>query len=209
MQSISNIEQNQYFSCLEYFELTHPAKFGIKICNDFSDCKLLYLFDNKDFNYNYKTFLNNDKFNLTYINEKYSSLCQTFQNSKDNSYLLQKCFFSPPICQTKEKVIISKNTWYFKNIYNHYFCYCDGYNCEFNQNFDDCKYYFYLSVIDNNKNVYEKTDYLLVDFLYSNRAPGDAYFVFREMIKQNMSAYYLTERKDINNIIIIKVIFKK
>ena len=197
LQSISNIEQNQYFSCLEYFELTEPTKFGIKICNDFSDCKLLYLFDNKDFNYNYKTFLNNDKFNLTYINEQYSSLFQIIQNSKENSYLLQKCFFSPPICQTKEKVITLKNTWYFKNIYNHYFCYCDGYNCEFNQNYDDCKYYFYLSVIDNNKNVYEKTDYLLVDFLYSNRAPGDAYFVFREMIKQNMSAYYLTERKDI------------
>ena len=39
--------------------------------------------------------------------------------------------------------------------------------------------------------------YLLLDFLYSNRAPGDAFFLFREMVKHNMSAYYLTERKDI------------
>ena len=45
--------------------------------------------------------------------------------------------------------------------------------------------------------MYEKSYYLLVDFLYSNRAPGDAYFVFKEMINRNMSAYYLSERKDI------------
>ena len=45
--------------------------------------------------------------------------------------------------------------------------------------------------------MYKKTYYFLVDFLYANRAPGDAYFVFKEMIKQNMSAFYFTERRDI------------
>ena len=111
--------------------------------------------------------------------------------------MLKKCYISQPICSTKEEAITYKNTWYFKNIYNHYFCYCNGYNCKFDQNFDDCKYYLYINIIDNNKNLYKKTYYLLVDFLYANRAPGDAYFVFKEMIKQNMSAFYFTERRDI------------
>ena len=66
-----------------------------------------------------------------------------------------------------------------------------------NEELDNCKYYLYLYIIDNNKDLYDKTYYLLVDFLYANRAPGDAFLVFREMLKQNMSAYYLTERADI------------
>ena len=111
--------------------------------------------------------------------------------------MLKKCYISQPICSTKEEAITYKNTWYFKNIYNHYFCYCNGYNCKFDQNFDDCKYYLYLNIIDSNKHLYKKTYYLLVDFLYANRAPGDAYFIFKEMIKQNMSAFYFTERRDI------------
>ena len=69
--------------------------------------------------------------------------------------------------------------------------------CSSNKDLDECKYYLYLNIIDKNKNIYKKTHYLLLDFLYSNRAPGDAYIIFREMVKQNMSAYYLTERNDI------------
>ena len=111
--------------------------------------------------------------------------------------MLKKCYISQPICSTKEEAITYKNTWYFKNIYNHYFCYCNGYDCKFDQNFDNCKYYLYLYIIDSNKHLYKKTYYFLVDFLYANRAPGDAYFVFKEMIKQNMSAFYFTERRDI------------
>ena len=61
------------------------------------------------------------------------------------------------------------------------------------------QYSVYLSIIDNSRNLYNKTDYLLADFLYGNRASGDAYFVFKEMIKQNLSAHYFTERKDIYN----------
>jgi CDP-glycerol glycerophosphotransferase (TagB/SpsB family) len=38
---------------------------------------------------------------------------------------------------------------------------------------------------------------LLADFLYEDRAPGDAYLLFKEMIKHNLSAHYVTERKDI------------
>ena len=35
--------------------------------------------------------------------------------------------------------------------------------------------------------------------MLKNIAPGDAYLVFREMIKQKMPAFYLTARKDIYN----------
>ena len=110
---------------------------------------------------------------------------------------MEKSYISLPICSTKENAIPFKNIWYFRNVYNHYFCVCKGVKCSSNKDLDECKYYLYLNIIDKNKNIYKKTHYLLLDFLYSNRAPGDAYFIFREMIKQNMSAYYLTERNDI------------
>ena len=87
----------------------------------------------------------------------------------------------------KEKEALVENIWYFRNIYGHYFCFCKGKNCTSNISYDDCKYYFYLSMINDNKNLYKKTYYLLHDFLYGNRAPGDSYFVFKQMVKQNMS----------------------
>jgi hypothetical protein len=101
---------------------------------------------------------------------------------------------------------------YFKNIYNHYFCLCYGNDCKADKNFDICKYYFYLSIIDDNQYLYKKTYYLFADFLLPNRAPGDAYFVFREMVKKNLSAFYLTGRKDIflgQNFIQRKIFFLK
>ena len=45
--------------------------------------------------------------------------------------------------------------------------------------------------------MYNKTYYLFADFLFEDRATGDAYLIFKEMINQNISAYYVTERKDI------------
>ena len=110
---------------------------------------------------------------------------------------MKKCYIRNPVCSTKKAAIASENKWHLKNIYNHYFCFCLGNNCKYDKNFDLCKYYFYLNIIDENQNLYEKTYYLLADFFFSNIAPGDAYFVFREMVKQNMSAFYLTGRKDI------------
>jgi len=134
---------------------------------------------------------------MNYINEQYFSVSKKVQDPKNDLYLLKKCYISHPICSTKEKAINSKNIWYFKNIYNHYFCFCYGNDCKTNKYFDICKYYLYLSIIDDNQYLYNKTYYLFADFLFANRAPGDAYFVFREMVKKNFSAFYLTEREDI------------
>lgn len=56
---------------------------------------------------------------------------------------------------------------------------------------------FYLYVIDNNKLLFNKTEFLLADFSNPINAPGESYYVFREMIKKNLSAHYMTKRKEL------------
>ena len=163
LQSLSNIFLNKYFNCIEYFDLNQQAKIGIKICNDLSNCLNINLFESNYFNYNYLLSLNNYKFNSKYINKQYSLISKKVFNSNRSLYLLKKSYISNPICSSKENAITFKNIWYFKNIYNHYFCFCKGKSCPYDQNFDDCKYYFYLSIIDKNKNLYKKTDYLFLE----------------------------------------------
>jgi len=192
IQSISNVYQNKFFSCLEYFELNLFAKFEIKICNDSSSCMSFELFDTHFFDYNDIKLLKNDKFDFNYF-----SFTKNIHNSKNDSALLKKCYLSESIYSTKYKVATSNNIWYFKNIYNHYFCFCKGIYCKYDKHFDFCKYYLYISIIDDNKYLFKKTYYLLADFLFKHIAPGDAYYVFREMIKKKMPAFYLTPRKDI------------
>ena len=87
----------------------------------------------------------------------------------------------------------------FKNLYNNFFCFCYGKACSYDIIPQECKFFFYITIIDNNKYLYNKTDYLLADFLFEDRATGDAYLLFKEMIKHNLSAHYVTERKDIYN----------
>jgi CDP-glycerol glycerophosphotransferase (TagB/SpsB family) len=59
------------------------------------------------------------------------------------------------------------------------------------------KYYLYLYFINCNRNIYKKTDYLFSDFSSEHTAPGEAYLIFKEMFKQNLSVHYLTKREDI------------
>ena len=61
------------------------------------------------------------------------------------------------------------------------------------------KYYFYLTIIDNNRYIYQKTHYLLSDFFNDNIEPSDAFPIFKEMIKKKFDAYYLTISKLIYN----------
>ena len=60
-----------------------------------------------------------------------------------------------------------------------------------------CKYHFYLSIIDNNKFLYNKTEYLFSDFYFGSS--DDTFPVFKEMIKRNISAHYMDENIDIYN----------
>lgn len=102
-----------------------------------------------------------------------------------------------PNCLSKKNVNITINNWVFINIYNNYFCLCKGNKCSYEIINQKCKYYFYLNIIDINKNVYNKTDYLFADFIFASRSSEDTYPIFKEMIKLNFSSHYLTETKSI------------
>ena len=86
----------------------------------------------------------------------------------------------------------------YKNI-NNYFCFGIGKNCSIKNVSLECKYKFYLNIINKNRFLYNKTDYLLADFLYGNKALGDTFLIFKEMLRENMSSHYVTERKYIYN----------
>ena len=62
-----------------------------------------------------------------------------------------------------------------------------------------CKYRFYLKIIFNSRNLYKKTEYLLADCLNLKLSEDFAYLVFLEMIKQNLSAHYMTINDDLYN----------
>ena len=54
-----------------------------------------------------------------------------------------------------------------------------------------------MNIIDINKNVYNKTDFLFCDFIYSSRSSDDTYPIFKEMIKLNFPSHYLTKNRAI------------
>ena len=197
INSLPDIYKNQYFKCVDYYQLNEKIKFGIRIYKNFYKFFNFYFYSHKSVDYKNNFYKNDDKFNPLIINFNYFhnyKALYDFQNKSNNSFVsLKKLFFSEPFFPVKNKIYLTKNIWHFKNIYNNYFCFCIGNNCKGKI----CKYKFYLNIIDKNRFLYKKTDYLFGDFLHGSIAPGDAYLVFKEMIKQNLSAYYVTERNDI------------
>jgi hypothetical protein len=53
------------------------------------------------------------------------------------------------------------------------------------------------NIIDKNRDLYLKTDYLFVDFIFDDTSSDDAYPVFEEMENLNYPVHYITEKKDI------------
>jgi CDP-glycerol glycerophosphotransferase (TagB/SpsB family) len=105
-----------------------------------------------------------------------------------------------PVCSPITSPTFLNDNWTFANIYNHYFCFCSGKDCYLRKKLESTqifKYKFFLSIIDNNRYVYNKTHYILGDFLSSFFTYDDAYPVFKEMLKRNMSVHYLTQRREI------------
>ena len=90
-----------------------------------------------------------------------------------------------------------ENNWIFANLFNEYFCFCKGSKCLNIEISQLCKYRFYLYLIDQNHHIYKKTDFLLFDFIFKKYTSADVYPVFEKMINRNISAHYLTERKDL------------
>ena len=200
IESLPNIYKNKYYNCIEFININDNIKFGIILNNRVNkEFSYIYLFNNKFINYN--NLINNNFEFERLINKKSISLNKEIQkiNEKTDNIKLTKLFIQKPIFSIKEKAIININQWQFMNIYNYYFCSCKGQKCLYNKISEECKFNFYLTIIDNNKNVYNKTDYLLADFIYANYSSDDTYPIFEKMINLNMSAHYMTEKLDIYN----------
>ena len=200
IDSIADIKGNKNFVCIEYSNIKRQIILGIKIykIEDDIEYKNIYFFNNKIFNYNNLENKNNRIFNILIINNQYFNYLNKIEFNYNESKL-KKSFYLPPYCCLKRDIAINDNQWYFSNIYNNYFCFCkDSLFIDIRNN-QRCKYKLYLSIIDNNRYIYEKTDYLLSDFIIKNIEPVDGYPIFKEMIKQNLSAHYMTEDEIIYN----------
>jgi hypothetical protein len=203
INTLPDFYHNEYFKCLDYFKINENIKIGIEIFINEKKYIKIYFYNHKNINFKNNEFINDDKFNPLKIYFNYLNLPRnSFNNQNENnnsSISLKQLFFSYPKYSPKHKMKLYKNIWHFKNIYNNYFCFCIGRNCSIENVSPECKYKFYLNIINKNRFLYNKTDYLLADFLFRDRAPGDAFLIFKEMLRENISAHYVTERKDIYN----------
>ena len=197
--SFANIVRNSHFVCIEFFDINEKIQFGIEI---YQDDKLIkkknfYFFL---FNKHYcKNFINkyDKRFSCLNVNKEYMILNRNIiEENNSSKFKLKELYILKPECSTKQNTNLLDNEWHFINLYNHYFCFCKGLFCKYEAIPQKCKYFFYLSIIDNNKDLYNKTDYLFGDFIYKEYSLDDAYPIFEEMINQNFSAHYLTQNAD-------------
>ena len=181
--SLAGIHENKHFKCIEYFNTNELVKFGIKIYSIYLNlhCYTIYCSKNVIFNYTNSLHENNRIFDPKYIIN--SSVSEKKHNKTSN---LKQFYMLFPFVKLKRNVINETNVWYFKNIYNNYFCFCIGEKCLIRQPSRQCKYLFYMDIIEKNKNVYPKTDYLFVDFIFKDLSSDDPYPVFQQMIAKNL-----------------------
>ena len=195
---MANINENDYFYCIEYIKINQSIEFGIKIykINELKKYNIIYFFNNKVINYNNLDYLKETNFNILSINNNFNQLINKI---KSPIFKLKKSYILPPNIFLKKDIAIIDNHWYFYNIYNNYFCFCKGNSCLKVNLYQYCKYKFYLHIIDNNRYLYKKSHYLLVDFIIKDIEPIDGYPIFTEMIRQNLSAHYMTIDENIYN----------
>ena len=194
--SLANIYKNKYYKCIEFFNKNDKIIFGIKIYKTEKNVEFntIYLFSyQKQKNYKYIQ-RNNYKFDCLLFNQEYNNLLKINNNSQ-----LKKSYLLKPICSSKYKIKIKLNEWYLNNFFNYYFCFCKGQSCLFHNIPQKCKYNFYLYIIDNNKDIYNKTDYLFGDFIYNQYSSDDTFPIFEEMINRNFPVHYLTQKINIYN----------
>ena len=198
--SLPGIDKNSYYKCIEFFKFYEKPSFGIKIIRQKGIKVYFYkkiAFKNGYYNYNDLSLKNDTEFAPDYINFEYKSFVDKTKNKYFNETLrFKQHYMLPPICDLR-RYIYDKSGWLFKNIYNYYFCFCVGYNCLSLEIPQSCKYYKYMDIIENNRNLYSKTDYLFVDFIFKGLSSDDAYPIFEEMEKKNFPVHYITEHKEI------------
>lgn len=202
LYSLSYIKNNKNFKCIEYFRLNQKIKFGItiyKLVNGEIKLDTIYLFTN-DFMKIHYLFKKDNRYNYIFINKEYLNLINSINNNKTkNSNLLKLSYIEAPNCYTKSEIAIINNKWYYRNIYNKYFCFCKGSLCVSKKINQNCKYRFFLKIIFDNRKLYNKTDYLLADNLNLRISEDYSYPIFIEMLKQSLPAHYMTSNEDIYN----------
>jgi hypothetical protein len=137
-------------------------------------------------------------FNSIIINNNFNLIVKNINNKiiKKN-FKLKNSYIQYPLCSLKRKCFLLKQFWIFENIFGDYFCFCKGQKCLASNINQLCKFNFYVNIIDNNRELYLKTDYLFVDFIFSELSSDDVYPIFKEMEKQNYPVHYITEKIDI------------
>ena len=195
--SLSNIYENKHFYCIEFFNKNDEIKFGIMIYkksnrNEYYSLDFFTYHNNKiNNNYIYK---NTNVFNYKLINEEFNILVKG--SNDNNSLRLKKTFIRKPHFETKSN-FGKQNHWIFRNLFGYYFCFCKGKKCLFYDIPKECKYYFYLNIIENNKHLYEKTEYLFGDFFFDKLSTDDVYPIFIKMMENNFGVHYMTKIKSI------------
>jgi CDP-glycerol glycerophosphotransferase (TagB/SpsB family) len=197
--SIPDIHNNNYFKCTEFYNISEKVKFGIKIFHK-KDSVIIYneifLFPDK-IKYNFYT-ENDSLFDNKLVEYEYNTLLDRTKDERYNKTLrFMEYYMNPPICQLKRNAFNDSNDWIFNNIYNNYFCFCVGEKCLRLYAPHLCKYYKYMDIIEHNRHVYPKTDYIFVDFIFKDLSSDDAFPVFEEMEKRNYPVHYITEKKDL------------
>ena len=196
--SLANIYENKNFYCTEFLNKNDEIKFGIIIYKKTIRSEYysldFFTYNNNKINDNY-IYNIEDVYNSSLINEKFNVLIK--QIYYNNSLRLKKSFIQKPLFTTKSN-IAKQNQWIFINLFNYYFCFCKGKNCLFRDIPQKCKYYFYLNIIENNKYLYEKTEYLFGDFFYDKLSTDDVYPIFTKMKSLNFGVHYMTQIKDIH-----------
>ena len=199
--SLPQIINNQYYGCIEYFGVDEIPHFGLHFYQQRAGSYLTL-------NFNFYKYINlsdtnhiNDKiFDLNFVKDEYlrnHSKTKRRDTYKDN--LLKINYMKAPISDLKRSVHrqSKKGGWIYKNIYNNYFCFCVGKRCLKEEVKQMCKLNFYKYVIDINRNLYPKTHFIFVDFIFKSLPSDDTFPVFEEMIKKNMSAHYITEKPEL------------
>lgn len=204
INSIPNIYQNSLYKCTEFYNINEKIKIGIQInqtiYNEIDADKIQINFmEETTFNFNNYIYIKDKIFDFLILNNEYKALIEKIHDNNINDSLkLQKSYVKYPLCSLKRFSFQNKN-WNYLNLYNEYFCFCEGLSCKNLYNYKKCKYYFYLHIIDNNRKVYQKTDFLFIDFIFAELSSDDAFPVFKKMNYQNLSVHYITENIDIYN----------
>ena len=205
--SLPFIDKNKFYKCIDYLKFSEHIKFGFSLykINNYIEYFNKFLFIDEIINYNDLILIKDSEYDPYMLLDKYKKLEYRIQinNKEQNSIenlLLKQSYMRMPYFSIKFSLAVNESSWYFNNIYNDYFCFCKSnksLDCLYKTINQKCKYYLYLNIIDINRNIYNKTDYLFVDFTSSEKAPGEAFLIFNEMNKQNSKVHYMTKREDI------------